>query len=135
MKKYRYKLYFNANVAFSNSFNFFESSRIVLINMVILMMPAKTATLGLLKIKLFWNDFDVMSVTSTQIFSYVYKSFKEKLVREGGGRGAFCLFVPIHPSWIGLRFFECRFFSFITLNPSDRTTTMDKIFEYLKIYI
>ena len=40
----------------SSSFNFFESSKIVLINMVtILMMSAKMVTLGLLKIKVFWN--------------------------------------------------------------------------------
>ena len=38
----------------SNYFNFFESLRIALINMVIiLMMPVKLATLGLLKIKIF----------------------------------------------------------------------------------
>ena len=40
----------------SNSFNFFESLKIVLINRVtILMMPAKMATLGLLKIMIIWN--------------------------------------------------------------------------------
>ena len=38
----------------SHSFNFFESLKVVLINMVtILMMPAKLATVGLLKIKIF----------------------------------------------------------------------------------
>ena len=38
----------------SNSFNFFESLKVVLINMVeILIISAKLAALGLLKIKLF----------------------------------------------------------------------------------
>ena len=38
----------------SNSFNFFESLKVVLINMVeILIISAKLATLGLLKIKVF----------------------------------------------------------------------------------
>ena len=38
----------------SNSFNFFESLRVVLINMVaILMMSVKLATPGLLKVKAF----------------------------------------------------------------------------------
>ena len=45
------KLYFNTKVAFSISFNFFESLRIDLMNMVSLMMSAKIAALGLLKIK------------------------------------------------------------------------------------
>ena len=46
----------------SHSFNFFESLKVVLINMVaILMMPAKLATVGLLKIKIFWNKgYDVL---------------------------------------------------------------------------
>ena len=36
--------------------SFFELLKIVLINMLInLMMPAKLATVGLLKIKVFWN--------------------------------------------------------------------------------
>ena len=52
IKKYRYTLHFNTN--FSIFFNFFESLKIVLINMItILMMLAKMATLGLLKIKVF----------------------------------------------------------------------------------
>ena len=39
-----------------NSFNFFESWKASLIHMVvILMMQAKLVTLGLLKIKTFWN--------------------------------------------------------------------------------
>ena len=46
----------------SYSFNFFESLKIFLINMAaILMMSAKTATLGLLRIKVFWNKiYDVI---------------------------------------------------------------------------
>ena len=46
----------------SNSFKFFESLKTVSMNVVtILMMTAKMATLGLLKIKLFWNKgYDVM---------------------------------------------------------------------------
>ena len=46
----------------SNSFNFFESLKVVLINMVeILIISAKLATLGLLKIKVFWNiDYDLI---------------------------------------------------------------------------
>ena len=40
----------------SNSFNFFESLKVVLKNMVtISMMSAKMATPDLLKIKVFWN--------------------------------------------------------------------------------
>ena len=40
----------------SNSFNFFESLKVVLKNMVtISMMSAKMATPGLLKIKVFWS--------------------------------------------------------------------------------
>ena len=40
----------------SNSFNFFESVKIFLINMfTILMMSAKMATLGFLRKKIFWN--------------------------------------------------------------------------------
>ena len=40
----------------SNSFNFFESLKVVLKNMVtISMMSAKMATADLLKIKVFWN--------------------------------------------------------------------------------
>ena len=46
----------------SNSFNFFESLKVVLKNMVtISMMSAKMATPGLLKIKVFWNiGYDVI---------------------------------------------------------------------------
>ena len=40
----------------NNSFNFFESLKVFLINIAtILMIPAKLVTLGLFKIKTFWN--------------------------------------------------------------------------------
>ena len=53
-----------------------QNLRIILVNMVtILMMPAKLATLGLLKVKLFWNNsYDV-------IFSE-YDVTKEILLRD-----------------------------------------------------
>ena len=43
--------------------NFFESSKVVLVNIVeFLMMPAKLATVGLLKIKVIWNKaYDVIA--------------------------------------------------------------------------
>ena len=46
-----------------NSFNFFRVLKIILINMVkILMMWAKIATQGILKINLFWNiGYDVIT--------------------------------------------------------------------------
>ena len=46
----------------SNSFNFFESLKIVLIKMVmILMMSVKLATLGYLKMRVFWSEgYDVI---------------------------------------------------------------------------
>ena len=54
IKKYRYRLHFD--VQFTSLLNFFESLKIVLINMVAtLMMSAKMSTLGLLKEKIFWN--------------------------------------------------------------------------------
>ena len=54
IKIYRYRLHFDTQ--FLILLNFIESLKIVLINMVtILMMSAKMATLGLLKIKVFWN--------------------------------------------------------------------------------
>ena len=44
------------HIVVSNSFNFFESLKVVLINMLaILIMSAKLAALGLLKRKVFWN--------------------------------------------------------------------------------
>ena len=50
-KKYRYRLHFGTQFLI---LTFFESLKIVLINMVtILMMSGKMATLGLLKIKVF----------------------------------------------------------------------------------
>ena len=61
IRKYRYRLHFNAYIL--DLTNFFESSKIVLVNMAeFLMMPAKLATLGLLKIKVFFNkDYDVIT--------------------------------------------------------------------------
>ena len=57
MKKYRYRFLFDTSFKI-----FLESLKIVLINMdTILMMSAKMATLGLLRIKLFWNKgYDVI---------------------------------------------------------------------------
>ena len=57
IKKYWYRLHFDTQLI-----TFFEPLRVVLINVVaILMMPAKLATLGLLKIKVFWNKgYDVI---------------------------------------------------------------------------
>ena len=59
MKKYIYRLHLNAQFLIILTF---ESLRVILINVAaILMMPAKSATLGLFKIKLFWNkDYDVI---------------------------------------------------------------------------
>ena len=37
--------------------------------------------------------------------------------------------------WIGLKFLECKFFSFTTLNPSGRTTTMDKLFKAALVFM
>ena len=48
-------MHFNTNIL--DLTNFFESSKIVLVNMVqFLMMPAKLAAPGLLKIKVFSNE-------------------------------------------------------------------------------
>ena len=59
-KKYRYTLHFDT--WFLSLLTFFESLKIVLINMVkILLVSAKMATLGLLKKKVFWNKgYDVI---------------------------------------------------------------------------
>ena len=59
-KKYRYILHFGTKFPILVIFS--ECSQIFSINMVaILMMSAKMASLGLLKIKLFWNkDYDVI---------------------------------------------------------------------------
>ena len=52
IKKYRYRLHFDTE--FLTLLTFLESSKVALINMVtILMMSAKRATLGLLKMKVF----------------------------------------------------------------------------------
>ena len=54
IKKYRYR--FHLDTYFLTLLTFLESLKIFLINMVkILMMSAKMATPGLLKIKVFWN--------------------------------------------------------------------------------
>ena len=59
----------------SNSFNFFELLKVVLRNVLgILMMPAQLATLGVLKIKVFWNKgYDIIIsahyITSKILFS------------------------------------------------------------------
>ena len=54
IKKYRYRLHFNSK--FPYILTLFESSKVFLINMIkILMMSVKLASLGLLKIKIFWN--------------------------------------------------------------------------------
>ena len=54
IKKYRYRLHFDTS--FQILLTFLESLKILLINLVIiLMMSAKMATPGLLKITVFWN--------------------------------------------------------------------------------
>ena len=60
MKKYRYRLHIDTS--FVVLLTYFESLKISLMNMVaILMMSAKIATLGLLKITIFWNEgYDVI---------------------------------------------------------------------------
>ena len=61
IKKYRCRFHFYKWCLIL--LNFFESSKIILINMVIiLMMSAKMATLDLLKLKLLWNnDYDIIT--------------------------------------------------------------------------
>ena len=61
IKKYRYRV--NFDTLFLIILNFFKFLKIVLINMVtILMIPAKIATLDLLKIKVVWNKgYDVIT--------------------------------------------------------------------------
>ena len=60
IKKYRYGLHIDTK--FLVLLTYFESLMISSINMVaILMIPAKMASLGLPKIKVFWNkDYDVI---------------------------------------------------------------------------
>ena len=60
IKKYRYRLHFSAE--FLIILDFLESLKIFLINLVIiLMMSAKVATPGLLKLTVFWNKkYDVL---------------------------------------------------------------------------
>ena len=70
ISKFCYIIKIQIKIAFwyiiSNSFNFFWVFKDFLINMVtILMMSAKLATQGLLKIKLFWNKgYDVIILDS-----------------------------------------------------------------------
>ena len=60
IKKYRYRLHFDTEFQIGSTF--LESLKILLINLVIiLMMSAKMATPGLLKITVFWNKgYDVI---------------------------------------------------------------------------
>ena len=60
IKKNRYRFHFDTYLLII--LTFIESLKIVLISMVtILVMPVEIATLGLLKIKIFWNkDYDVI---------------------------------------------------------------------------
>ena len=74
IKKYRYRLYFDT--LFLILLTFFESWKIFLINMVtILMMSAKMATLGLLKIKIFWNK-------GNDVIFFVYDVINKGLPRD-----------------------------------------------------
>ena len=72
IKKYRYGLRFHTN--FLILLTFFESLKIFLIQMVtIMMMPAEMATLGLLKIMVFWNkDYDVIISVQTSPTKFYY---------------------------------------------------------------
>ena len=67
IKKFRYRLYYDT--LFLIILTFFESWKIFLISVAtILMRSAKMATLGLLKIKIFWNkgyDVIILSMTSS----------------------------------------------------------------------
>ena len=73
IKKYSYRL--DIDTWFLVLLTYFESLKIFLINMVvILMMSAKMATLGFLKIKVFWNKVMTswfMSMTPPAKFYYV----------------------------------------------------------------
>ena len=52
---------------------FFESLNIVLVNMVtILMMSAKMATVGLLKVKLFWNNSYDVTISVSEVISKIF---------------------------------------------------------------
>ena len=54
IKKYRYRFHFDTK--FQILLNFFASLKVIILNMAtILMMSTKMATLGLPKIKVFWN--------------------------------------------------------------------------------
>ena len=73
IKKYRY--IFHLDTYFLTLLIFFECLRIVLINMVkILMISAKMATPGLLKIEIFWNKvYDVIfpMTSPTQFYNVI----------------------------------------------------------------
>ena len=70
-KKYRYRFYFNTK--FLDIWNFFESLKFVCTTpRVILMMPAKLATLRL-KRKVFWNKgHDVITSVNTSTTKFYY---------------------------------------------------------------
>ena len=73
IKKYRYR--FHLDTYFLTLLTFLESLKIFLINMVkILMMSAKMATPGLLKIKIFWKKLmgsSFLSMTSRTQFHHM----------------------------------------------------------------
>ena len=71
VKKYRYRLHFDTQ--FLVLVTFFESFKIVLINMVtILMMTSKMTSPYLLKIKTFCNkDYDIISFSMTSPLKFV----------------------------------------------------------------
>ena len=66
IKKYRYR--FHLDTWFLIILTFLESLRIVLINIVkVLMMSAKMATPGLLKIKIFWKETHDLTVSAHDV--------------------------------------------------------------------
>ena len=72
IKRYRYKLY----TSFLILLTFFESWKIFLINILTsLMMSAKMATLGFLKVKVFWNK-------GYHVIIPVYEVINKKLSRD-----------------------------------------------------
>ena len=74
IKKYRYRLYLDTKTP--NLLTFFESLKIAFIKIVVnLMIPAKIATLGLLKIKILGN-------TGNDIIIFVYDIANKILSRN-----------------------------------------------------
>ena len=74
IKKYRYRLYLDTKAP--NLLTFFESLKIAFIKIVVnLMIPAKIATLGLLKIKILGN-------TGNDIIIFVYDIANKILSRN-----------------------------------------------------